>query len=322
MLGFDLVLAIETSFDAEVEEEGVVTLPAKLFGDIVGKIPHDASVIISVGEKFEVIIETPTGKYLLRGIDEKEYPKPPIVDQGEAIVIAGAKLATAFKGTIFACSSEETKQVLCGVHLKSIPDSIEFAATDGHRLSVIHVPCELSDLDLVLPTKAIQELSRIAGDDDVAIYVEHGLVQFVWGSQSLVTRTIDGNYPNYTQLIPQEFTDRFTVDRKSLVSALDRISVLTVQENLVRIRIEPNEQRLTLLVETPDCGSGSESLPAQIIGSEMEIAFRIKYLMDWLKVVTVSEVEFNLNSPIRPVVMKPVGGGQQIYLIMPVQIRA
>lgn len=319
MLGFDLSLAIQTSFEAQVEEEGVITLPAKLFGDIVSKIPHDASVIITVGE--EVTIQTPTGKYRMRGIDEKEYPEPPKVDQGEAIVIAGAELAAAFKGTVFACSSDETKQVLCGVHLKSTPDSIEFGATEGHRLSVINVPCESKNLDLVLPTKAIQELSRIAGDEDVSMHVDRGLVQFLWGNQSLVTRTIDGSYPNYPQLIPKEFTERFTVDRKSLIGALDRISVLADQKNIVKIRIEPNEQRLTLLVETPDCGSGHESLSAQISGSEMEIAFRIKYLMDWLKVVTVSEVEFNLNTPTTPVVLKPLGGGQQIYLVMPVQIK-
>lgn len=322
LTGFDLSMSIQTSFEAIVDEPGSITIPAKLFGEIVGKLPNKAEITVTI-DGTNITVSTPSGQYKLRGIQESEYPMPPIVAGGEPIVIPSDLLASAIKATCFACSSEESKQILCGVNLQSIPDGIAFAATEGHRLSVMNIESQQTDLNLVLPTKAVKELERLSGDEDVSLYVDHGLTLFKWGSQSLTTRTIDGTYPNYPQLIPQQFERMVTANRKELIASLDRIAVLADQKNnVVRMTLNPNEQAIVLSVDTADLGSGRETISAQVSGEELLLSFNVKYLGEGLRSIVSEEINIHLNGATSPVVLRPVNSTNQLYLLMPVQIRA
>lgn len=320
LVGFDLGMAIQTSFEAIVEEAGSITIPAKLFSDIVSRIPSDSEITITVKDS-AITIQTSSGKYEVKGMPDSDYPLPPIVQQGEPVIIPSGALSTALKSTLFAVATSEAKQVLCGAHLQSVPDGIEIAATDGHRLSVFNIQGQSTDLNLTIPTKALRELERLSGEEEVSLYFEYDLALFVWGSQSLTTRTIGGQYPNYPAIIPKEFAQRITVDRRQLISSLDRISVLADDNNVIKVEISHTEQSLTLMAYASNRGSGKESLPAQVTaGEEMLITFNNKYLADGLKAIRTNEVEICLNHPTAPVVLRPVGE-DQIYLLMPIQLR-
>ena len=290
----------------------------------------------------------------------EEFPELPIVEKGEAVFLPAEALTEGLRGSLFATSGDETKQVLTGVHLKvqlvSTPDqdfncSLEFAATDGHRLAVVEfkslvaiVPNAAQDeptapdsspqasgdvpqLEVTLPAKALRELERMLGmrssSEPLAMHFDSGQVVFEWENHRLTSRTLEGQYPAYRQLIPRQFERQITLDRRQLLSALERIAVLADQKNnIVKFSIDSVDQEIDLSVEAQDVGSGRESLPAQISGESIEIAFNVKYLMEGLKALPSSEIQIQINTATSPVVLTPLGSLKMTYLIMPVQIRS
>ncbi len=341
LTAFDLSLGIRTSFNAEVLEGGAIALPAKLLVDITSRLPEgevtldDQSAVESetaTGEGLSVTLTPKSGHFQVRAMGAEEFPELPIIDNADPIQITTASLIEGLRGSLFATSSDETKQVLTGVHLTVREDSLEFAATDGHRLAVVETTNEgpLGDnhqLEVTVPARALRELQRMlahnaVSDDAIALYLDQGQVVFAWQNQRLTSRTLDGQYPAYRQLIPRQFERQLTIERKQLVSTLERIAVLADQKNnIVKVSINSAAQEITLSCEAQDVGSGRESIPAQISGEDLEIAFNIRYLMEGLKELPSSEVQVHLNQALTPVIFTPLGGLKMTYLAMPVQLR-
>ncbi|MGA1475508.1 MAG: DNA polymerase III subunit beta, partial [Prochlorothrix sp.] len=330
----DLSLGIQTSFPAQVEASGAITLPARLLNDIVTKLPSQTHITLEKDEQeAQVSLVSSSGHYQVRGMGAEEYPELPLVESGEAIQLPGPALAEGLRGTLFATSGDETKQVLTGVHLTVRRDGLEFASTDGHRLAVVQTdnaaaeePSGSGEFEVTVPARALRDLERLLAssteDDTIALYFDQGQTVFQWGDQYLTSRTLDGQYPNYRQLIPQQFERQMTVDRKALQSALDRIAVLADQKNnVVKLQLDAAQQQVLLSVEAQDVGSGQEAVEAQISGDSLEIAFNVKYLMDGLKAMVSPEIQMQLNSATSPVVLTPLGATKMTYLVMPVQIR-
>ena len=338
LTGFDLSLGIQTSFAAQVGEEGTLTLPAKLLNDIVAKLPSgEISLDDEAGENL-VTITSASGRYQVRGMSAEEFPELPSIEQGETNQLSAAAFIDGLKGSLIACSQDESKQVLTGVYLKVEPERLEFAATDGHRLGIVEVyptesqttqiaaeSAQKGSFEVTVPAKALRELekmlSAIPEGDRLGLQLEQGQVVFGWGDRKLTTRTLEGKYPDYRLLIPRQFQRQITVDRKQLLTALERIAVLSDQSNLVKFSIDSTKQSLDLSVESQDRGSGRESLTAQISGTDLDIAFNIKYLMDGLKTLPTQEITISLNGPLEPVILTPLGGINMTYLVMPVQLR-
>lgn len=359
LTAFDLSLGIRTSFAANVETGGEITLPAKLLNDIVSRLP-DGEIILEdeAGETpYIATITSASGRYQVRGMGVEEFPELPVVEKGEAIYLPAEALIEGLRGSLFATSADETKQVLSGVHLNvqpvSMPDSdfdcsLEFAATDGHRLAVVQFPSLYEgvkgsqlpqtpspSLDVTVPAKALRELERMLGmrsstepfdsaqGKPLALHFDQGQVIFEWANQRLTSRTLEGQYPAYRQLIPRQFERQIALERRQLLSALERIAVLADQKNnIVKFSIDSVNQELALSVEAQDVGSGREAMPAQISGESIEVAFNIKYLIDGLKALQSSEIQMQLNNPLSPVILTPLGSLKMTYLIMPVQIRS
>jgi DNA polymerase III subunit beta len=342
LTGFDLSLGIQTSFIAQVDDEGILTLPAKLLNDIVAKLPPgDITLDDEAGENL-VTITSASGRYQVRGMSAEEFPELPSIEQGETNQLSAAAFIDGLKGSLVACSQDESKQVLTGVYLKVEPERLEFAATDGHRLGIVEVypsDSEASEgestpadsghkesFEVTVPAKALRELEKMLGSgqegDKLALQLEQGQVVFGWGERKLTTRTLEGKYPDYRLLIPKQFQRQITLDRKQLLSALERIAVLSDQTNLVKFSIDSTNQSIDLSVESQDRGSGRESMLAQISGESLDIAFNIKYLMDGLKTLPTQEITISLNGPLEPVILTPLGGVKMTYLVMPVQLRS
>lgn len=349
LTGFDLSLGIQTNFAARVEEDGILTLPAKLLNDIVAKLPSGEITLDDEAGENLVTITSANGRYQVRGMSAEEFPELPSIEQGETNQLPAAAFIDGLKGSLIACSQDESKQVLTGVYLKVEPDRLEFAATDGHRLGIVEVyPNESSasqateeaavavktgSFEVTVPAKALRELEKMLGSGQegdsrperlcqrLGLQLEQGQVVFGWGDRKLTTRTLEGKYPDYRLLIPKQFQRQITLDRKQILGALERIAVLADRSNLVKFSIDSTSQSLDLSVESQDRGNGKESLVAQISGADLDIAFNIKYLMDGLKTLPTQEITISLNGPLEPVILTPLGGVKMTYLVMPVQLR-
>jgi DNA polymerase III subunit beta len=200
----------------------------------------------------------------------------------------------------------------------------------------------MGSFEVTVPAKALRELDKMLGStsfgsaqdksltaggsslngDNLELQLEQGQVIFAWGNRKLTTRTLEGKYPDYRLLIPKQFQRQITLDRKQLLSALERIAVLADQTNLVKFSINSKDGIITLSVEAQDRGSGLESLTAQISGEDLDIAFNIKYLMDGLKTLLAQEIVISLNGALEPAILTPLGGLKMTYLVMPVQLRS
>lgn len=332
LTGFDLSLGVQTSFSAQVHQDGMLTLPAKLLGDIVSRLPEGEIVLDDTEGEATVTLTCAAGRYQMRGMGAEDFPELPSIDEAEVTLLPVDALSDGLRGSLFATSSDESKQVLTGVHLTAEADGLEFAATDGHRLAVVQtVETDASGeervLDVTVPAKALRELERMIqinpASEAVAVRFDQGQLVCEWANQRLTSRLIEGQYPNYRQLIPRQFARQMTVERRLFISALERIGVLADQKNsIVKLTLDQAQQEIVLSVEAQDVGNGREAIPAQVTGDDLEIAFNVRYLLEGLKAFNTSEVQMQFNTATSPSVLNPVGGMKMTYLVMPVQVRS
>ena len=340
LTGFDLNLGIQTSLAASVETSGAITLPARLLGEIVSRLASDSPITLATEESGEQVqLTSSSGSYQMRGLSADDYPELPMVESGMTLKLQPAGLVQALKGTLFASSSDEAKQLLTGVHLRFNDKALEAAATDGHRLAVLQVDDALQDsanssddaaegFAVTLPARSLREVERLmAGwrsDDPVSLFCDRGQVVFLAADQMVTSRTLEGTYPNYGQLIPDGFNRTLALDRRGLIAALERIAVLADQHNnVVKFSSQPDEGVVQISADAQDVGSGSESLPASLTGDAIQIAFNVRYVLDGLKAMASDRVVLHCNAPTTPAVLKPEGDAAAFtYLVMPVQIRS
>jgi DNA polymerase III subunit beta len=334
LTAFDLNLGIQISLPVQVLEAGAITLPARLLGDIVTKLPNeDVTLAVEEGETLAAIA-CGSGKYQVHGLPVADFPELPQIDEDNQIIYLPVdNLLEGLNGSLFAASTDESKRILTGVHLTVGSQSLEFAATDGHRLSVVETLLadgeELkpdSKLSVTIPSRTLRELERMLDHHkELAIAVRFDASQMIFegSDRKLTSRLLDGSYPNYRQLLPKQFERQITLERKLFISALERVAVLADQKNnIVKISIDPTNQEISLAVDAPEVATGRESLPAQVSGEKLEIAFNVKYLLEGLKSLLSSDVNLQLNTATSPAVIVPIGAGKVSYLIMPVQIRS
>jgi DNA polymerase III, beta subunit len=330
LTAFDLNIAIVMPLSAQVVTGGAITLPSKLLGDIVSRLPDEDVTIFNTSALEEatnlVSLTCGSGKYQLNGLPVTEFPELPNIDSDESFDIAIATLRAGLAATLIAVSQDETKRILTGVHFVSAPDYLEFAATDGHRLSVIKTLVEDGqEFVATIPAKALKTLDLLIGNQDLPITMraDDSNAIFELPNGTLITRLLDGTYPNYRQLIPTSLGRKITLERKLLMSALERISVLAdTKNNIVKITVDNDAQEISLSVESPDVAAGREALAAQVSGDDLEIAFNVKYLADGLKTLHTNEIQLQLNLANNPALACAYWRGMsRLILLMPVQIR-
>ncbi|HCO76477.1 DNA polymerase III subunit beta [Synechococcus sp. N26] len=340
LTGFDLSLGIQTSLAASVETSGAITLPARLLGEIVSRLSSDSPVTLAVDDSGEQVqLTSLSGSYQMRGMSADDYPDLPMVESGMTLKLQPERLVQALKGTLFASSADEAKQLLTGVHLKFNQRALEAAATDGHRLAVLNVEDALQDAALTdavddegfavtLPSRSLREVERLMAswrsDEPVSLFCDRGQVVFLAADQMVTSRTLEGTYPNYGQLIPDGFTRTFGMDRRALIAALERIAVLADQHNnVVKFSSQPEDGVVQISADAQDVGSGSESLPSNLEGDAMQIAFNVRYLLDGLKAMGSDRIVLHCNAPTTPAVLRSEEASEAFtYLVMPVQIRS
>ncbi len=340
LTGFDLNLGIQTSFDATVNKSGAITIPSKLFSEIVNKLPSETPVSIDVDERSDdILIKSDRGSFNLKGIPSEDYPNLPFVESGSSLNIDSSSFLKALKLTIFASSSDDSKQLLTGVNFTFNPKSLESAATDGHRLAVVVVDnrenidqkdeiiSDEENLSVTIPTRSLREIEKLVSlnntENPIKLFYDKGQLVFISFNQIITTRTLEGSYPNYSQLIPDTFSKLFTFNTKQLVEALERIAVLADQQSSV-VKIKLNKNDLALVsADAQDIGSANERVPVSFDFDQFDIAFNVRYLLEGLKVISSKNVIFKCNLSTTPAVLVPEDNIDSFtYLVMPVQVRS
>lgn len=324
---FDLNLGIRITVPAQVVFDGSITVAHKLISDIVTRLP-DEDVTFSINDAGVIDLKCGSGKYKINGLPIEEFPELPVIDPEDTKVaqLSANVLLQGLAATLFATSTDETKRILTGVHI-TVKDGIEFAATDGHRLSVLNHELpegDYAEFELTIPAKSLREVEKFSKSHEgaIAISFDNANLIFTTATKTVISRLLDGTYPSYRQLIPNRFERQITLERKLFISVLERIAVLADQKNnIVKLTIDGTAQSLALSVEAPDVATGREEIPTQVSGEDIEIAFNIKYLLDGLKSFDSTEIQLQLNNPTSPAVIVPIGAAKQTYLLMPVQIR-
>mgnify|MGYP001235595065 CR=1 FL=1 len=340
LTGFDLSLGIQTSISASIENSGAITLPAKLFGEIVSKLSNDSPITLITDENSQQIdLKSNSGTYQVRGMPADDFPDLPLVESGTSIKLNPLSLSSSIKSTLFASSTDDAKQLLTGVNLTFDGFGIESAATDGHRLAILNLNNILSESEdkdssnnidkfsITLPSKSLREVEKFLSTCDISkpinFFIDKGQVVFISADEIITIRALEGSYPNYSQLLPEAFENVLEFDRKEFISSLERIAVLADQHNnVIKISTDSSAKVIKISTDAQDIGTGSESLPASFQGQSFQIAFNVRYLLDGLKVIDSDLIKLSCNAPTTPAVFSPVNSKVNFtYLVMPIQIR-
>ena len=340
LTGFDLNLGIQTSIEATVTKSGASTIPSKILSEIVNKLPNDSPVSLVVDENSDnILIKSDRGSFNLKGISSDDYPNLPFVESGTSINIDPISFLKALKLTIFASSNDDSKQLLTGVNFIFKQKYLESAATDGHRLAVVLVEnnennteiqndfADEEKLSVTIPARSLREIEKLVGlntsENSIKLFYDKGQVVFIYSNQIITTRTLEGSYPNYSQLVPDTFSKLLTFNTKKLIESLERIAVLADQQSsVVKIKLDDNDIAF-ISADAQDIGSANESLPVIYDGEKFDIAFNVRYLLEGLKVISSQNVILKCNLPTTPAVIVPEDNINAFtYLVMPVQVRS
>ena len=275
----------------------------------------------------------------LKGIPSDDYPNLPFVESGTSLNIEPSSFLKALRYTIFASSNDDSKQLLTGVNFTFKSNYLESASTDGHRLAVAligneeHVENEdyldlnEGDLSVTIPTRSLREIEKLvslrSSENLIKLFYDKGQVVFISSNQIITTRTLEGTYPNYSQLIPDTFSKIFNFNTKKLVDALERIAVLADQQSSV-VKIKMDHKDLACIsADAQDIGNANESIPVSYSGENFDIAFNVRYLLEGLKIISSENVLLKCNLPTTPAVFVPEDNLNSFtYLVMPVQVRS
>ena len=340
LTGYDLNLGIQTSFDASVKKSGSITIPSKLLSEIVNKLPSETPVSLYLDDSSDnILIKSDKGSFNLKGISSEDYPNLPFVECGDSLNIDPSSFLKALKLTIFSSSSDDSKQLLTGVNFKFNLKYLESAATDGHRLAVFLVDnkenfedneeslSQEENLSVTIPTKSLREIEKLVSlstsENSIKLFYDKGQLVFISSNHIITTRTLEGSYPKYSQLIPDTFSKLFKFNTKRLIEALERIAVLADQQSSV-VKIKLEEKDLALIsADAQDIGSANELVPVSYNFDQFDIAFNVRYLLEGLKVISSENVIFKCNLPTTPAVLVPEDNINSFtYLVMPVQVRS
>lgn len=322
LTAFDLELGMECTVPATIEQEGALTAPAKLLTEMLGTLP-ESDVQISVDEQNAVNVKCDTSDYTILGLPAEEFRRLPEIPDDHSFEITQGALRDMIRQTIFAVSPDESRAILTGVLLLLNGEEMKLVSTDTHRLAVrtASVANAAGEASCIVPRRALDELSRLLEDDDnpVIISIADSQIKFVVNGVTIVSRLIEGQFPNYERVIPAESQKTLTIPADEFLTRVRRASIVA-KENANRVVLNTEADKLILTAQSGDIGKAYEELEIVKEGEDMEIAFNAKYLTEFLSVVGSEGVVMEHNGGVSPGVMKPVGKDDYLYVLMPMQI--
>jgi len=316
----DQEVSVQTSFDADVLESGSTTLPAKRFFSICRDLPNH-QIDIVVNEKNVAEITSGAAHFKLEGLSATDFPPLPSFEESFSYQLKEGILKDLLQKTSYAASTDESRVILNGSLLSFRDDKLMVVCTDGRRLALVEHENEIpesAELDLVVPTKTVVELIKTLGDEgEVTIKTSTTQVAFEFENMFIISKLIEGTYPNYQQVIPAQCEERIAIDRETLQSAVRRVSLM-LDDQSASVKLEISENRIELLTSSPEIGEGRESVPVKYSGKNMTIAFSPEFLMAPLKHLDSDEIYLELSDELSPGVIK--SNIPFLYVIMPIRV--
>ncbi|MBV9194742.1 MAG: DNA polymerase III subunit beta [Solirubrobacterales bacterium] len=324
MRATDMDVGLRVPLTAEIVREGIAVLPARLLLDVVRSLPASQVSLELRAAQQDAELVSGNATFHIRILRAEDFPPFPEPDQGSAISMpVDAFVSTALK-VAGSASRDETRPVLTGILVSASEQELRMVATDSYRLSVKETVLESplqSGFEVNVPARALQELARVAGHVDaeqLQVSVHRNQVLFVLGGVVLSSRLIDGQFPNYRQLLPESFEHELRVAGPELTDVVRRISLLA-QKN-APLRLSFNDGELTVSAQTPDVGEARESLPVAFRGDPLEIGFNPEFLRAGLEAIEEGDVLLKLISPLRPGLIEAADESRFQYLIMPIRL--
>jgi DNA polymerase-3 subunit beta len=316
----DMELSLRASLDAEVEVEGAVVVPGRLLGDIARLLPAGDVSIAYRPEDGLVHVECGPASYRVHTYSVEDFPRLPEVGTTQTFSVDAEALLDTINRVSRSASRDESRPVLTGILVRFEGAKLVMAATDSYRLSVkeSELAAAAPELEAIVPARALTELTRIAdGVDTVEIGVLENQIAFHVDDVLLTTRRIDGQFPNYRQLLPESFEHEVRVSRAELLDVVRRTAVMAQRNSPIRLSFAEGE--LTVSAQTQDVGEARESIAVPFAGEPLEIGFNAEFLRDGVDSVLGDEVVLKLISPLRPGLLQ--GEGDDFwYLIMPIRL--
>ncbi len=318
----DLELSIQYTVPALVEEEGKSVFPGKLISDIVKNLP-DAAVHVDAGEE-GAIITCDTSSFSIKTLDAEDFPGFPHVDTQQRISIPFNQFSSMVKRVARVVSKDESRAILTGVLITLEGQTLKMVATDSYRLAITETTLDEASAEgfqAVIAGSFLQELASLARTDgDISIALAENQIVVTYQDTVFINRRIEGNFPNYRQLLPDSYATRVKVNLDHLVSGVKRASILGQQSSPVKFSIDMGSQSIQLSAAAQDVGSAQETISCSGEGESVEIAFNYTYVLDGLGSVATDDVYLELQSGLKPGIFKSGEGENFLYLVMPVRL--
>jgi DNA polymerase-3 subunit beta len=316
----DMELSLRTAIDVQEATEGSVVVPGRLLLDLARLLPAAEVTIEHKLEEAAVEVRSGSATYRLHTYNAEDFPRLPEAEAAERHEVDRETVLTTIARVSRSASRDESRPVLTGVLMRFEPGKLVMAATDSYRLSVKETNVEgtVPELEAIVPARALGELARIAQEGEkLELAVHENQVIFATGDALLTTRRIDGQFPNYKQLVPEAFDHELALPREELLDVVRRVSVMAQRNSPLRLRFADGE--LTVSAQTQDVGEARESLPVPFSGEPLEIGFNAEFLRDGIESVFGDQLRLQLISPLRPAVLQGEGD-DFLYLIMPIRL--
>ena len=315
----NLDIAITRYIGAKVEEEGMITVPARLMQDFVNTLP--AGVINLNLDDHKLHIATEQYQSVINGVSAEEFPVMPAIEKGQTVTVSAPALKHALQQVVIAASNDEARPVLTGVYIHTFEGKLYMAATDSYRLAEKEIMAHKEDVKLLVPVSAMQDVLRIVGDldEDVTITSDDQQVLVRVGDVELVARLIEGSYPDYRKLIPSSFAVTATLKRADLLNAT-KVSSLFARESAgsITINIDEEKQELSINSVASQLGENTATAEAKVAGSGA-ITLNSRYVLDALNALSGDEVNFCFNGKLEPCVLKDPKAEDYTHIIMPLK---
>jgi DNA polymerase-3 subunit beta len=322
LAGSDLDLTIQVTTPVSGSGDGVAVVPARLSADIVRSL--DPGAVQVEADDDEARIASGRSQFAMRMYPADEFPRLPVLS-GDAVTLAGTDVAEALRQVVRAASGDDARPVLTGVLMSSEETGLRLVATDSYRLAVRDLPGTTvlrEGQKVLVPSRALAELQRLVGAEgagELTLRLGEHDATFEVGEVRLTTRLIEGEFPNYRQLIPSSYPNRLIVGREGLLDALRRVKLL-VRDQTTPVRIALKADGIQLTVVSTEVGQAVEDVDAKYEGAEMTVAFNPGYLIDGVEAVPGDEVLLETVDALRPAILRATEGSDYLYLLMPVRV--
>ena len=324
--GYNMQTGIRTALDAQIQQEGRIVLNARLFGEIIRKMPDDM-IVFSADDKYMVRLTCGDASFEILGLSAADYPDLPEVDDEYSVSIQQSTLKAMINQTSFAVSTNESRPVHTGSLFEVSAEGLTVVSVDGFRLALRKEPLEKIDggaFSFVAPGSALNEVEKICEDSDNLINIIQGKrhLLFEAGSTQLICRRLEGEFLNYRTAIPRTNPIHVEVEKRAMLESLDRVSVVISEKLKSPVRCLFDQDRVYLSAKTGN-GEAKDICPVDGDGTGLEIGFNNRYLMDALRYAPADHVKVELNTGVSPCIITPVDDKDNfLYMVLPVRLKA